>query len=55
MNAKRQKAEELIYKVFDAVDKTHTNSDYYKKLFSTMSDSDFEKLCKRRLPLRFHI
>ena len=55
MNAKRQKAEELIYKVFDAVDKTHTNSDYYKKLFSTMSDSDFEKFCKRRLPLRFHI
>ena len=37
MNAKRQKAEELIYKVFDAVDKTHTNSDYYKKLFSSMS------------------
>ena len=55
MNAKRQKAEELIYKVFDAVDKTHTNSDYYKKLFSSMSDSDFEKFCKRRLPLRFHI
>ena len=55
MNAKRQKAEEHIYKVFDAVDKTHTNSDYYKKLFSTMSDSDFEKFCKRRLPLRFHI
>ena len=55
MNAKRQKAEELIYKVFDAVDKTHTNSDYYKKLFSSMSDSDFEKFCKRRLPFRFHI
>lgn len=55
MNAKRKKAEELIYKVFDTVDTTHTNSDYYKKLFSSMSDEDFEIFCRRRLPFRFHI
>lgn len=54
MNAKRKKAEELIYKVFDTVDKTGTNSDYYKQLFATMSDKDFEEFCKRRLPFRFH-
>ena len=54
MNAKRQKAEELIYKVLDAADTTGTNSDYYKNLFSTMSDKDFEEFCKRRLPFRFH-
>jgi methylthioribose-1-phosphate isomerase len=55
MNQKRKKAEELIYSVFDAADQTHTNSDYYKKIFSTMSDEDFEIFCRRRLPFRFHV
>ena len=55
MDAKRKKAEELIYKVMDAADKSHTNSDYYKKLFASMSDKDFTECCKRRLPFRFHI
>ena len=54
MNKQREKAEKLIYDVFDAADKTHTNSDYYKKLFATMSDKDFEDFCRRRLPFRFH-
>lgn len=54
MTEQRQKAEALIYQVLDAADKTKTNSDYYKKLFSTMSDDDFMKFCKRRLPFRFH-
>lgn len=54
MNKKREQAEALIYKVFDTVDKTHTNSDYYKKIFSKMTDDDFIKFCKRRLPFRFH-
>lgn len=55
MTAQRKKAEELIYKVLDAADTTHTNSDYYKKLFASMSDKDFMEFCKRRLPYRFHI
>lgn len=55
MNKKRKEAEELIYKTFDTVDKTHANSDYYRKLFSQMSDDDFNEFCKRRLPYRFHI
>lgn len=54
MNKNRQQAEELIYKIYDTVDPTKTNSDYYRKLFATMSDQDFEKFCKRRLPFRFH-
>ena len=54
MNKKRQQAEELIYKVFDTVDPSKTNSDYYRKIFSSMSDDEFEKFCKRRLPFRFH-
>lgn len=54
-NIKRQQAEELIYKIFDTVDKTHSNSDYYRNLFSNMSDDEFYKFFKRRLPLRFHM
>ena len=55
MNAKRQKVEKLIYDVMDAADKTGTNSDYYKKLFADMSDEQFIKFFKQRLPLRFHM
>ena len=55
MTKQRQEAEELIYKVFDTIDITHINSDYYKKLFASMSDKDFEDFCKRRLPFRFHM
>jgi hypothetical protein len=55
MNKKREEAEMLIYNVLDAADKTKTNSDYYKKLFATMSDEDFVNFFKRRLPIRFHI
>ena len=54
MNKQREKAEKLIYDVLDAADKTHTNSDYYKKIFATMTDNDFIEFCKRRLPFRFH-
>ena len=54
MNAKRKQCEELIYSVLDTVDKTHTNSDYYRGIFSKMSDDDFVEFCKRRLPFRLH-
>ncbi len=54
MNKQRKEAEELIYKVMDAADVSHTNSDYYKNLFSKMSDDEFMDFCKRRLPFRFH-
>ena len=54
MTKQRKEAEELIYNVFNALDKTHTNTDYYRSLFSKMSDEDFLKFCERRLPFRFH-
>lgn len=50
----RQQVEELIYSVFDKVDKTHTNSDYYRQIFSKMDNDQFYKFFQRRLPLRFH-
>ena len=54
MNAQRKKAEELIYKYYDAVDTTGSNTAYYKNIFSKMSDSQFLNFCKRPLPFRFH-
>lgn len=54
LKEQREQAEMIIYKVFDTVDTTKTNSDYYRKLFANMSDEDFFNFCKRRLPFRFH-
>ena len=54
MNANRRKAEELIYKVMDTLDKEGYNSSYYKTLFAKMSDTQFMEFCKRNLPFRFH-
>lgn len=54
MNAKRKKAEELIYRYYDAVDTTGSNTAYYKNIFSKMSDAQFLAFCKRPLPFRFH-
>lgn len=54
MNAKREKAEELIYKVMDTLDPKEYNSSYYKSMFAEMSDSEFLNFCKRNLPFRFH-
>ena len=50
--AKRKEAEKLIYDTFDALDKTGTNTEYYKELFAGMSDDQFYKFAQRRLPYR---
>lgn len=52
MNAKRKKAESLVYNVMNALDKTKSMSGYYKKLFSTMNDKQFEKYIARKFPFR---
>ena len=49
---KRKQAEKLIYDTFDAVDKTGTNTEYYKELFAGMTDDQFYKFAQRRLPFR---
>ena len=51
---KREEVENLIYKVLDTIDPTHTNSDYYRGIFGKMSNNDFYHFFERRLPLRFH-
>lgn len=53
MDAKRKKAESLVYKVMDTLDKTKSMSDYYKKLFSSMNDKQFEKYISKKFPFRF--
>lgn len=54
MNPKRKKAEELIYRYYDAVDTTGTNTAYYKSMFMKMTDAQFLAFVKRPLPYRFH-
>lgn len=53
-NKKREEVENLIYKIFDTIDPSKTNSDYYRELFSKMNNEDFYKFMERRLPFRFH-
>lgn len=50
----REEVEELVIKYFDAVDKSHTNSDYYKKLFAEMNDDQFIEMMQRKFPFRLH-
>lgn len=51
----RQEVEERTYLVMDTLDKTHTNSEYYKKKFSEMSDTEFLEIASKKYPYKFHI
>ena len=55
MNIKeaRKKVEERIYKVFDIVDKTGQNTEYYKAKFAKMSDAQFKDFFNQDFPLKF--
>ena len=44
---KRNKMEDLIYKTFNALDKTHRNTDRYKSMFSNMNDKQFDDFFKK--------
>lgn len=51
----RKKIEKLVYDVFDAIDKTGSNTTYYKELFKSMNDKQFHEFLSGRLPFRvFH-
>jgi hypothetical protein len=43
---KRKAAEECVYKTMDILDPSGTNTNRYKKIFSTMSDSKFANFMK---------
>lgn len=53
--AKRKEIENIVYSVFDAIDPSKANSNYYKDLFSKMDNQEFYKFLERRLPFRTHI
>lgn len=52
---KRQEIEALIYRVFDALDSTKTNSEHYKNIFAKMNNEQFLKFCKLQFPYKFHV
>lgn len=49
----RKKAEAKVYKVFDIIDKTGANTEYYKNKFAKMSDKEFIEFFKQDFPLKF--
>lgn len=53
MNKQREKAEELVYKVMDALDKTGSMSKYYVSLFKSMNDKQFLDYISKKFPYRF--
>lgn len=55
MTSQRKKAEELVYKTMDALDPSGQNSDYYKKIFSEMSDAQFVKFVDNPLAFKFQV
>lgn len=54
MNKKREKAEELVYKVMDTLDPSKANSNKYREIFSGMDDHQFEEFLKRKFPFKFY-
>lgn len=52
--ALRNEMEETVLKAFSTIDKSGTNTDYYKKLFASMSDKQFVDFCKKPLCFRLH-
>lgn len=53
--AKRQQIEEYIYGFFDVLDKSGTNTEYYKRLFAGMSDQQFMKFLSKKYPFKFQM
>ena len=53
-NKTRGTIESLVYSVFDTIDPSKTNSDYYRQMFAKMDNKQFAKFLERRLPFRFH-
>jgi len=50
----REEIEALVINSMDILDKSKTNSEYYKDLFARMSDNQFEKFIAKRFPFKFH-
>lgn len=49
----RQEIETLVISSMNILDKSGTNSEYYKNLFAEMSDNQFDKFIAKRFPFKF--
>ena len=50
----RQDIENLIFSSMDILDKSGTNTEYYKDLFGRMSDNQFISFLSKKFPFKFH-
>lgn len=48
----RKQVEQKVYDIFNTVDKSGNNTEYYKKLFSSMNDKEFYKFFEQDFPLK---
>lgn len=53
--AQRKKIEDYIIGFFDVLDKSGTNSNYYKELFASLSDAQFLAMIKKKYPFKFQM
>lgn len=51
----RQECEAMVYETMNALDKTGSNTEYYKGLFAPLSDEQFFNYMKNDFPFKFHI
>lgn len=49
----RKEVENIVCDSMELLDKSKTNGDYYRRLFSSMSDTQFYNFIKKELPFRF--
>lgn len=55
MNKARKQVEMLIYQVMDKLDKTESNSGFYKEKFAKMSDKEFYEFFQQEFALKFQM
>lgn len=53
--SQRTDIEKTVIEFFDILDKSGTNSNYYKELFSDMSDAQFMKFLSKKYPFKFQM
>lgn len=51
----RKEMEAVIYKFFDTLDKTKSNSEKYKEIFSKMNNKQFTEFISADFPYRFYV
>ena len=52
---KRKEIEKTIIEFFDILDRSGTNSAYYREVFSDMSDAAFTKFISSKYPFKFQL